>query len=269
MLNNELRQRALERFHSGERNKILSRNNAKLIKGQKQGYLTTGIHLSPANLVSLKTVCSHSSRGCELACLNTSGQGQLHFKRKEGRFKGLNPVQESRALRTVWFELDKPSFMKKLYHELDLFLAKASRENLIPAVRLNLTSDIMWQTETTVMQDYPQVNFYGYTKVPAFKNIPSNYHVTFSRSENNSRYVVKAIEAGINVAVVFDELPDTYMGIPVIDGDIDDTRFNDPKGVIVGLKAKADAKKDKSGFVVRNSKCKDNINVLIDTLEAA
>lgn len=268
MLNKDLRNRAITRFNNGERNKILSRNNAKLIKGNKQGYLTTGIHLSPADLVSLKTVCSHASAGCVKVCLNTSGQGQLHFKRKTGRFKGLNTVQESRALRTVWFELDKPSFMKQLYHELDLFLAKAERESLIPAVRLNLTSDIMWHTETTVIQDYPQVSFYGYTKVPAFKNIPPNLHLTFSRSETNSRHVTKAIEAGINVAVVFDELPETYMGLPVIDGDIDDTRFNDPKGVIVGLKAKADAKEDNSGFVVRNAAKKES-RVLINMLEAA
>jgi hypothetical protein len=36
----------------------------------------------------------------------------------------------------------------------------------------------------------------------------------------------------------------------VIDGDRTDLRFLDPSGVIVGLYAKGNAKKDTSGFVV-------------------
>ncbi len=56
---------------------------------------------------------------------------------------------------------------------------------------------------------------------------------------------------GINVAVVFkDKLPAEFLGFPVIDGDISDTRFLDSQGVIVGLKAKGKAKQDTSGFVV-------------------
>jgi hypothetical protein len=53
------------------------------------------------------------------------------------------------------------------------------------------------------------------------------------------------------MAVVFrGELPETFRGLPVIDGDKDDLRFLDPKGVVVGLKAKGSAKHDKSGFVI-------------------
>lgn len=37
-----------------------------------------------------------------------------------------------------------------------------------------------------------------------------------------------------------------------IDGDLHDLRFLDEKGKIVALKAKGDAKKDKSGFVIWN-----------------
>ena len=60
-----------------------------------------------------------------------------------------------------------------------------------------------------------------------------------------------ASSAGMNVAVVFKkELPDTYFGKKVINGDDTDLRFLDEKNVIVGLKAKGKAKKDTSGFVV-------------------
>jgi hypothetical protein len=41
------------------------------------------------------------------------------------------------------------------------------------------------------------------------------------------------------------------MGLPVVSGDDTDIRVNDPKNVIIGLKAKGPAKKDISGFVVR------------------
>jgi len=46
-------------------------------------------------------------------------------------------------------------------------------------------------------------------------------------------------------------MPNTYAGAPVVDGDASDLRFLDPDGVVVGLKAKGDAKKDTSGFVKR------------------
>jgi hypothetical protein len=54
------------------------------------------------------------------------------------------------------------------------------------------------------------------------------------------------------MAVVFHgkELPITFMNRKVIDGDLHDARIDDPKGVIVGLRAKGPARKDVSGFVV-------------------
>jgi hypothetical protein len=81
--------------------------------------------------------------------------------------------------------------------------------------------------------------------------LPANYHLTFSRKENNQALVELVANMGGNVAVVFDKLPETYLGKRVVDGDATDLRFLDPKGVIIGLKAKGKAKKDESGFVVK------------------
>lgn len=53
----------------------------------------------------------------------------------------------------------------------------------------------------------------------------------------------------MNVAAVFHKLPETWLGYPVMDGDDSDLRFLDPKGHIVGLKSKGQAKHDTSGFV--------------------
>ena len=61
-----------------------------------------------------------------------------------------------------------------------------------------------------------------------------------------------ALGNGMNVSVVFgNELPDTWHGLPVIDGTVNDWRFWDPSPCIVGLIAKGSkGKKDRSGFVV-------------------
>jgi hypothetical protein len=42
----------------------------------------------------------------------------------------------------------------------------------------------------------------------------------------------------INVAIVFKVVPNTFMGYKVIDGDLNDLRYRDLKGVICGLKYK-------------------------------
>ena len=59
------------------------------------------------------------------------------------------------------------------------------------------------------------------------------------------------LEAGGNIAVVFAvkkdaPLPCKFWGFPVIDGDKSDLRFNDPKGVVVGVRSKGKAKKTDS-----------------------
>ena len=262
MQDTAMRERAIVRFNNGERTKILTRNNMKIMKGNKKGYLTTGIHLSPADMISKKTLCGNASSGCKAACLNTSGQGALYMIRKEGRFAGFNTVQESRALRTIWYEMDKKGFITRLRHEIDLFVAKSKREDLIPVIRLNLTSDIPWH-RTGIMDDYKSVIFYDYTANLYNDEIPENYFLTFSKKEDNDSDVDKAISRGMNVAVVFDEIPETYKGVRVISGDEDDLRFKDPQGVVIGLKAKGDARKDVSGFVVKTKPNKP-ARVLID-----
>ena len=74
--------------------------------------------------------------------------------------------------------------------------------------------------------------------------------MTFSKADGNDMDARLAASEGMNVAVVFKEMPETYMGRVVINGDDTDLRFLDSKGVIVGLKAKGKAKKDTTGFVV-------------------
>jgi hypothetical protein len=148
--------------------------------------------------------------------------------------------------------------------DIELGIKQSARLNLVPVFRLNGTSDLAFEKYEVVRNGqlfrniftaFPEVTFYDYTKVLGRKvaNI-ANYSLTFSAADGNDIDVMKAIAQGYNVATVFglkktEAMPETYMGLPVFNGDESDLRFLDPKGVIVGLYAKGKAKKDTTGFV--------------------
>jgi hypothetical protein len=162
--------------------------------------------------------------------------------------------------------------MRKAYialvaFELESLERKAKALNMTPAWRPNTTSDYPFQSVALKVNGKPHkslihyfeaIEAYDYTKVTkkalqwANGLLPANYHITFSKSEVNDSCVDKVLAAGGNVAVVFEKaLPATYKGVTVINGDESDVRFMDKPGVIVGLRAKGEAKADSSGFVVR------------------
>ena len=223
---------------------LLSSSNAKLEKGNAYGWQTLGLSLAPYNL-SGANLCPHASAGCAAACLYTSGHGRF------------DAVKNARLERTRRFLTDRAAFLEQLKIEIRKGERSAKRKGLRLAVRLNVMSDLPWYNLID-MGEFQAVQFYDYTPNPkrmlewAKGELPSNYHLTFSRKEDNGEAVNLALSHGVNVAAVFDKLPDEYAGKRVIDGDLSDLRFLDPRGVIVGLKAKGDGKKDSSGFVIRN-----------------
>jgi fructose-specific component phosphotransferase system IIB-like protein len=168
-------------------------------------------------------------------------------------------IQGARKARTVFFHNVPQTFLQLLEKDIQRVVNKAHKRGLTPAIRLNGTSDINWSTvrfpnRETIFERFPDVQFYDYTKSPSILNssrkVP-NWHITFSYSGANDRYRTIAEAQDANLAVVFGgAFPETFLGRPVIDGDKNDLRFLDPEGVIVGLKAKGEAKKDTSGFVV-------------------
>lgn len=239
----DIRKKALTRFNNGERKPLLTKGNPKTDKSIKYGYLTAILHLSPADMVAKKTLCPFASDGCKAACLNTAGRGALHMMKGDAHV-----VQDARALRTIWWEKDRPSFMLQLEKEITKFIRYAESKDLKPCIRLNGTSDILWERHN-IIQKFPDVQFYDYTKIPNRKKLPSNYHLTFSAVENNDAYSEMMLDKGMNVAAVFHKLPETWLGYPVMDGDDSDLRFLDKSNHVVGLKSKGQAKHDKSGFV--------------------
>lgn len=232
--------------------KLLSTGNPKLLKGEKQGYLSFILHLAPANL-SGKEVCPKRTAGCTAACLNTAGRGGM-FKKGET----TNVIQQARIRKTKMFFEQRDKFMADLIKDIKLGIKQAEKKNMVPCFRLNGTSDLSWEKYEVadgknIFQMFPDVQFYDYTKVLGRKTGDiKNYHLTFSNADGNLNDVIAAKHAGLNIAVVFNQLPNRYLGREVINGDDTDLRFLDPKGVIVGLKAKGKAKKDTSGFVVKS-----------------
>ena len=226
--------------------KLLNAGNYKTRKGEKYGWKTYGLHLAPFNL-SGKNVCSSATTGCSTACLNTAGRGIMHS------------VQDARVKKTRRFFEDRDGFISQLYKEIKSSVKSAAKKQIDSCFRLNLTSDILW--ERFVVKDFPQSQFYDYTKhLKRFVRflegkLPANYHLTYSRDETTPDTLVKSLCAsGGNVAVVFrgKELPRKWLGIEVIDGDDSDLRFQDGEGKIVGLLEKGLAKKDETGFVVES-----------------
>lgn len=227
--------------------------DAKTIKGEAKGVLTAVLYLAPHKLSGYQ-VCPNATAGCIASCLYTAGQG-IYAN-----------VQKSRLNRTRWFFEDRVSFMEVLVADIQRLVRKATKDGMIPAIRLNGTSDIAWEKFAVtvdgveyrnLMAAFPDIQFYDYTKILGRKLALStpNYHLTFSLAEDNDAQAVKALAEGYNVAVVMrtgrkEAKPATWGGYPVVDGDSDDIRFHDPKGgYIVALFPKGKASKDNSGFV--------------------
>ena len=224
--------------------------DAKTSKGIALNVLTGILYLAPSNEAKVINTCPKASKGCRLSCLFTAGRG------------AFNSVKQARIAKTLRFVNEQEQFMSDLVADVTSLVKKATKLGMTPAVRLNGTSDVAWEkilvNGKSIMDLFPGVTFYDYTKrierVRDFAagKMPANYSLTFSKSENNDAEVAEAVSLGVNVAVVFSKpsFPSTYLGVPVISGDDTDVRFLDPKGVVVGLKAKGKAKRDTSGFVV-------------------
>jgi len=211
--------------------------NAKTVKGQDKGYLTGILYMIPND-----TICPASKvAGCREGCLVSAGRGVM------------SPVKVGRAKKTAFYHENKEAFYAQLRVECQALIKRAAKRGLIPAVRLNGTSDI---DHTDFIASMPELQFYDYTKriaiVEKAKAIP-NYHVTFSYSATTryKKHVKAAMDLGSNLAVIFrtKKLPEFFMGLPVINGDETDLRFIDQSQVVVGLYAKGKAKKDTTGFV--------------------
>jgi len=207
--------------------KLLSYENAKASKSIEYGYLNFILYLAPHTL-SGWNVCAGSSPECREDCLYGSGFGRFP------------QVKRSRINKTKRYFVDRENFLSDLREDILRGIKYSKSENLIPAIRLDGTSDLFLARHFVDL--YNEAVFYDYTKVyNRFNKIVDlpNYDLTFSFSGRNKSNCLKALANGKNVAVAFKNcLPKTLWSYPVVDGDKHDLRFLDPKGSVVGLTPK-------------------------------
>jgi hypothetical protein len=243
--------------------------NAKTVKGQKRGYMTAVLYLSPGNLSGTELCAMSTLAACRVGCLSTAGRGGIAAGRKtftapNGDSLPDNAIQRARLARTALFNTDRDAFMAQLVREITAFVARAKRLGLVPVVRLNGTSDIRWEDipvsgKANIFELFPRVMFYDYTKIPNRRRAigVKNYRITFSYSHEPmfAPIVARAVTtygASVNYAAVFagKTLPAHFLGRDVINGDESDLRFLDKPGVVVGLIAKGKARSKPGSFVV-------------------
>lgn len=247
---------------------LLTVNNPKTQKGDGRGYLTAILHLAPWKVSGVNVCPMAETFACHVGCLNLAGRGgiaaggNLSLSDVVDAVRS-NAIQACRIRRTQWYARDRDGFMAALVADIRKAARYAAEHDLRLAVRLNGTSDILWERQAvegceSVMELFPEIQFYDYTKIPNRwkRALPANYHLTYSYSGVPAAQPhvahVAASQPHVAMAVVFrsKKLPAEFMGRPVVNGDETDLRFLDAPGVIVGLSAKGPAKRDTSGFVV-------------------
>ena len=224
--------------------------NTKTSKNSIETYI---LYLAPHTQNSKKiNICPRASKGCAAACLFSAGRGKF------------SNVIASRTNKTEYYLNDKKTFINQLSKELIKIAAKSIKQNKKIAIRLNGTSD---QDFIALIKKYNNLDllnsdqfknlvFYDYTAIlgKIKKYINTSYSLTLSRKEDNENEIIEALKLGGNVAAVFKgDLPTKYKGFDVVNGDSSDLEMIYNKNVILGLKAKGDAKKDTSGFVIDNN----------------
>lgn len=242
--------------------------SAKLQHSLKYSKVATyGLYLASADL-SGHNVCPNSEY-CKDNCLNGSGHN------KADRLAHKGAIDKSRIVKTRLFFANREVFMKLLIHEINKERLSAQRRGFYFAVRLNCTSDIspiaFKYNGKNILEMYPNVQFYDYTKVPtriAVAKKYANYDVTWSidGSTKNLLFGLNYIKNGGRIAVVYGtkEMPKTYYGFETCDGDLTDYRPSD-KAPVCMLKFKTTANNYKNGkFVLPNTDFivrEDNINI--------
>jgi hypothetical protein len=206
----------------------------KLGKSKRPAY---GLSLAAADMSDWEA-CIWRTPLCTAACVLVTG-GRSVF----------SSIREARALKTNALGAEPQAFITLLAHEIDA----AARKHGGIDLRLNVASDLRWERFAPKLLQRPNVRAYDYTKAHASaRDRVDGYALTFSVSERpaSTREALEWLQSGGNAAVVFERmtradwdgiLPSDWEGFQVIDGDISDSRTDDPAGTVVGLRAKGAA----------------------------
>jgi hypothetical protein len=228
--------------------------NSKLKKAVGR-YRAIGLAMAPWKFAGKGNLCGAASAGCIDGC--------------NGLWSGMNVTPSTRfaliGRARLYLEF-RDLFFRKLREELSRFLKLCKRTGRIPAVRLNVSTDIPFEKIAPwIFAEFAKIRFYDYTAYdPTIRGIlPANYHLAHSWKETTGFDFVRAtIAAGRNIVVPFDSayvpsaglfgaLPETVVFrstasgeeivVRVINGDRHDIRRRetDGAGVCVGLHGKS------------------------------
>ena len=213
----------------------------KMKLSYENGTMTYCVYLAPADM-SGYNVCPNS-KYCREFCLNGSGQNKCD---ELARGVEGSKINQSRIKKTRMFHEHKADFMHLLIHEIKKYKKQAESKGMGFSVRLNGTSDLSPlayrdpETGKNILELFPDVQFYDYTKVPTriklMQQYP-NYDLTLSYNGYNWDECEQFLNEGGKVAVVFfdEKLPKSYHGFPIVDGNAYDMRYLDPAKHIIGL----------------------------------
>ena len=221
--------------------RLIARKYGSIDPGQREHYKT----LDKYNVVSVDathTSCVYARKHklkCVDYCLLTAGNG---------RFKPTMDKRQWRQDRIDAVKTGDDSAIRMLDLDLTIHNAIAKATDQTLAVRTDtFSSNWIWSRRDWIptIRKFQELGvvFYDYFKGPlkiAEKAISEGIDLTISFHEKmTDQDVEKALELS-RLAVVFEgkALPKTWRGYPVINGDLHDLRFTEPKGVVVGLLVK-------------------------------
>ena len=175
-------------------------------------------------------VCPWSTPACRSVCVSYAGNGEYP------------KVQRARAVKTAFAAQHPGDFLALLLADVE----RAADKMPDAAMRLNTFSDIAWE-RVLPADAFAMLPAYDYSKggIKRYRAAREvGYRVVLSVSERTSLPAMdRWLAEGATAAVVFPtartaDLPATFRGHNVIDGDKSDDRLADPAGVVVGLRAK-------------------------------
>lgn len=214
---------------------LLTAANTKTIKGEKAGYFSAILYLAPHTLGGGATLCPHSTDDCRAMCLAGAGMSGL-------------PLQlQAKLNRTKLFNENREAFVDSLARDIEKLKRIAKTEGLKPVLRLNGTSDVMWE-RIFPGWEHLGVQRMDYTKIPLEHRKPdldAGYHLTYSyMGPQDAERAIRYLAHGHSVAAVVPiDVKDALLSRPdhrrpLVDGDAHDLRFLDPPGSLVLLRPK-------------------------------
>lgn len=181
------------------RRPLLSANSKlKKLPGRARAYRAIGCAMAPFKFASAgHNLCTWATAGCVEAC--------------NGLFAGMNVTPSTRfaliGRARLYLEF-RELFKRKLRAEVAAFVKLCKRTGRIPAIRLNVSSDIVWERIfPELFAEFPECRWYDYSKgMPRHRrNLPANYSVVHSWSEKTTFADIESIfAADRNVIMAFD-----------------------------------------------------------------